>query len=68
MRTRYHALIQLNLEVNSMAIRQAVAQQLAVAAQAIANDKSKENAGKAIVIARLKLANWIAPSAPKLIR
>jgi hypothetical protein len=68
MRTRYHALIQLNLEVNSMAIRQAVAQQLAAAAKAVANDKSKENAGKAIVIARLKLASWIAPSAPKLIR
>ena len=55
-------------EVSSMAIRQSIAQQLAVAAQAIANDKSKENAGKAIIIARLKLANWIAPTAPKLIR
>jgi hypothetical protein len=51
-----------------MAIRQSIAQQLAVAAQALANDKSKENAGKAIIIARFKLANWIAPTAPKLIR
>jgi hypothetical protein len=68
MRIRYHALTQLNLEVTSMAIRQAVAKQLIAAAQAVANDKSKENAGKAITIARFKLANWIAPTAPKLIR
>jgi hypothetical protein len=43
MRTRYHALTQLNLEVNSMAIRQAVAHQLIAAAQAVAKDKSKES-------------------------
>ena len=51
-----------------MSIRQTIARQLVVAAQAVANDKSKENAEKAIIVARFKLANWIAPSAPKLIR
>lgn len=51
-----------------MAIRQAVAKQLIAAAKAVANDKSKENAAKAITIARFKLAGWIAPAAPKLIR
>ena len=51
-----------------MAIRQAVAKQLIAAAKAVANDKSTETAAKAITIARFKLAGWIAPTAPKLIR
>ena len=44
-----------------MAIRQTIADKLAAASKAVANDKSKEKFGAAIVDGRRKLANWIAP-------
>lgn len=44
-----------------MAVRKAIAAQLANAAKALENDKSKENIGKAIFTARVVLANAIMP-------
>ena len=47
--------------LNVMAVRKAIAAQLANAAKALENDKSKENIGKAVFTARVVLANAIMP-------
>jgi len=44
-----------------MAIRQFIAGQLAVAAKAVANDRSKEKTAVVINQGRRKLAEWIKP-------
>jgi len=44
-----------------MAIRQSIANQLAAASKAVANDKSKEKLQASITIGRRKLADWIRP-------
>jgi hypothetical protein len=51
-----------------MAVRQFIAKQLSNAAQAVSKDQSKENVGKAVLVARAKLATWIAPKPKKMIR
>ena len=47
-----------------MAIRKAIAAQLAKAAKALENDTSKEQAGKLINGIRISLANVIMPNIP----
>jgi hypothetical protein len=44
-----------------MAIRQVIADRLAAASKAVANDKSKEKLQASITIGRRKLADWIRP-------
>jgi hypothetical protein len=61
MRIRQHAYIPTQPEVSSMAIRQSIANQLAAASKAVANDKSKEKLQASITIGRRKLADWIRP-------
>ena len=61
MRIRYNAYISTQPEVSSMAIRQTIADKLAAASKAVANDKSKEKLQASITIGRRKLADWIRP-------